>query len=252
MSTTASLSRAPSLVAIVGAGLGAGIGVAGCSLPSAKIETPAPAPAPAPTKHEVAAKTKAAAKARRKSATRGRGPTVIAAELLGDGDRLRLHFSEPLAPTRGVDPNDFRLSVALAYIYKLYAYAYYYDPGEYGGDEPMAITALDGAGEILELRLEPAFPISYCLEMQREVQDMRSEPGVKADGGLFLHYAPGEIPITDAEGNGVAAIAAEWVLRRRRGDEDADEMYFEGPLARRALRDPIPVRCGPELPPGPR
>ena len=225
--------------------VGSGIGLAGCALPSATIEAPqatATTKAPEPAKAE-----RAKAKAARKSASRGQGPSVVAAELTGDGDRLRLEFSEPLGPLDGVDPNDFRLSVALSYVYKLYAYAYYYDPGEAAGEELMSITAMTlgagGEGATLELRLEPAFPLSYCAEMEAEVADMRGEPGVRAEGGLYLHYAPGEVPITDVEGNDMDAIAAEWALRRRRGGDEAYEMYFEGARARRALREAIPVRC---------
>jgi hypothetical protein len=177
---------------------------------------------------------------------------VIEAELLGEGEHLRLHFSEPLAPTDNVDPNDFRLSVALAYMYKTYAYAYYYDAGLVDGEALMAVTAMRGQGDTLELYLDPPFDLGYCHELQREVDEMRGEPGVRADGGVFLHYAPGDAPITDPQGNQMAAIAAQWVLQKREGGDSPEEMYLEGPPARRALRDPIRVRCGPVRPPGPR
>jgi hypothetical protein len=168
---------------------------------------------------------------------------VIEAELLDDGGHLRLHFSEPLAPTDGVDPNDFRISVAMAYVYKMYAYAYYYDAGLLDGEQLMAVTSMRGQGDMLDLYLNQVFDLEYCHELQVDVADMNSEPGVRANGGLFLHYAPGDTPITDPQGNPMAAIAAEWVLHKRRGTEDPEEMYFEGPPARRALRDAIPIGC---------
>jgi hypothetical protein len=177
---------------------------------------------------------------------------VIDAELLGDGKRLRLYLSEPITPTDGVDPNDFRLSMALAYTYKIYAYAYYYDLGELGETgELLNIRSLQGQDDILDLELDQFVDPAYCVEFELDIQDMRNDPGVRADGGIFLHYAPGERAITDSEGNAMAPVAAEWVLRKRRGGEDAYEMYFEGPPARRALREAIRVRCGPEIPPGP-
>jgi hypothetical protein len=216
-----------------------------CALPSADISTTqTTAPQTAPR-----GKTKLP---QRKSAATRHAPTVLDAELLGDGKHLRLHLSEPVTPTEGVDPNDFRLSIAMAYAYKFYAYAYYYDPGELGETgELLSMRSLQAEGAELELELSQFVDPAYCAEFEREIMDMQGEPGVRADGGLFLHYAPGERGITDSDGNHMAAIAAEWVLHRRRGGDDAYEMYMEGPPARRALREPIRVRC-PEPPPGPR
>jgi hypothetical protein len=218
------------------------VALAACALPSADIST---------TQTTSPTPPRAQAKAQRKSAAPRHGPTVLDAELLGDGKHLRLHLSEPVAPTDGVDPNDFRLSLAMAYAYKLYAYAYYYDPGELGDTgELLSMRSLQANGATLELELDQFIDPAYCAEFQAELEGAQ-EPGIRVDGGLFLHYAPGERAITDNDGNEMRAIAAEWVLHRRRGGDDAYEMYFEGPPARRALREPIRVRC-PELPPGPR
>jgi hypothetical protein len=224
--------------------VGSAAAIMACALPSADIST---------TQTPTAVETRGKAKAQRKSAAPRHGPTVIDAELLADGKHLRLQLSEPVTPVDGVDPNDFRLSVAMAYEYKFYAYAYYYDLGEVGETgELLSMSSLKDHGDTLELELDQFVDPAYCMEIEIEVRDMRSEPGVRADGGIFLHYAPGERPILDVEGNAMSAIAAEWVLRKRRGGEDAYELYFEGPPARRALREPIRVRCSPELPPGPR
>jgi hypothetical protein len=213
------------------------IALVACALPSADISS---------TRTPAEAAPRAKAKAQRKAAAPRRGPTVLDAELLGDGKHLRLHLSEPVTPTEGVDPNDFRLSMAMAYAYKLYAYAYYYDLGELGDTgELLNMRSLQAKGDTLELELEQFIDPAYCAELERELLEMQ-EPGIRADAGLFLHYAPGERGITDSEGNQMAAIAAEWVLHRRRGGDHAYEMYVEGPAARRALREPIRVRC-PEL-----
>lgn len=223
--------------------VGSAVALTACALPSADINT---------THTPAATPSRDVAKAQRKSAAPRHGPTVIDAELLGDGKRLRLQLSEPVASTQGVDPNDFRLSMAMAYAYKLYAYAYYYDPGELGDTgELLTMRSLEAQGDTLELELGQFIDPAYCAELQQEIRDMQ-EPGVRADGGLFLHYAPGERGIVDSDGNQMAAIAAEWVLHKRRGGDDAYEMYVEGPAARRALREPVRVRCGPEIPPGPR
>lgn len=221
------------------------VALVACALPSADIST-------TQTAAPVESRDKDKTKAQRKSAAPRRGPTVIDAELLGDGKHLRLQLSEPVAPTDGVDPNDFRLSMAMAYAYKLYAYAYYYDLGELGETgELLNMRSLAAKGDTLELELDQFVDPAYCAELEREREDLQ-EPGIRADTGVFLHYAPGEQRITDSDGNPMAAIAAEWVLHKRRGGDDAYEMYMEGPAARRALREPVRVRCGPELPPGPR
>jgi hypothetical protein len=229
--------------------VGSAVALTSCALPSADIST---TNTPAPTE-ESRSKTKA--KAQRKSAAPRRGPMVIDAELLADGKHLRLQLSEPVTPTDGVDPNDFRLSMAMAYAYRFYAYAYYYDLGELGDTGELLnilnIHTLQAQPDTLELEVDQFIDPAYCAELQHDIADMQ-EPGIRADGGIFLHYAPGERAITDSDGNQMAAFAAEWVLHRRRGSEEAYEMYIEGPAARRALREPVRVRCGPELPPGPR
>ena len=185
-----------------------------------------------------------------------RGFAVAKAELQGDGLHLHLHFTRPLAPTQAVDPNDFRLSVGLAYAYKQYAYAYYYDPGYYAGEdeEPAHFVAMHGEGESLELTLAQPFPMSYCVELEREARAAAAEPGIDARGGLFLHYSPGQAPIRDRGGAKLKPAAEAWVLHRNTHGEDeaAYELELEGPKARRAFKGAIPVRCGPELPPGPR
>lgn len=222
--------------------IGSAVALVACALPSADIST---------TQTTAPTTPREKTEAQRKPTARRHRPTVLDAELLGDGKHLRLHLSEPVTPTDGVDPNDFRLSMAMAYAYKRYAYAYYYDLGELGDTgELLNMRSLQAKGDTLELELDQFIDPAYCAELERELMDMQ-EPGIRADAGLFLHYAPGERGITDSEGNAMAAIAAEWVLHRRRGGDDAYEMYVEGPPARRALREPIRVRC-PELPPGPR
>jgi hypothetical protein len=224
---------------------GCAAALASCALPSADIST---TQTPA-----ASTESRSKAKPQRRSLARGHRPTVIDAELLPDGKHLRLHLSEPITPTEGVNPNDFRLSMAMAYAYKLYAYATYYDIGEISETgELLNMRSLVGQGDTLELEFDQFVDPVYCAELERSVEELHREPGVRADAGMFLHYAPGERAIVDSEGNAMAAIAAEWVLRKRRGGDDAYEMYAEGLPARRALREPIRVRCGPELPPGPR
>ncbi len=229
-------------------GFGPAAMLTACALPSADISTTATA-----TATDGAPPPEPQSKPARKVGSRNLRPTVLDAELLPDGKHLRLYMSEPVTVPDGVDPNDFRLSVAMAYSYRLYAYAYYYDLGAMGeAGEMLDILSLREQGYTLELELDQFVDPTYCMELEQEIEAAKSEPGVRADGGIFLHYSPGERPIVDKDGNAMPPIAAEWALLKRRGGEDAYEMYFEGPPARRALREPVRIRCGPEPPPGPR
>jgi hypothetical protein len=221
---------------------GSSLLLVGCALPSAQVSVETqPTTTPEPTAEAKPAKSR--------PRVARQPPRVIQAELRGAGDRLQLQFSEPLAPVDGVDPNDFRLSMAMAYAYPGYAYAYYYDLGELFGDGDedtglMTITALVGEGDTLELSIHPPIEFDYCREIEREMLEARAEPGGRLDGGLYLHYSPGERPITDTQGDELRPAAGEWVLRGRAGGDDAYEMYFEGHKARRALRHAIPIHCG--------
>jgi hypothetical protein len=214
--------------------------LAACSLPTATL-----ALSNEPTPPAAAAKPPPEPRERKPGLDRRR-PEIIEAELL-TGDHLRLRFSEPLAGIDGVDPNDFRLSVGMAKSYKFYSYAYYLDPGDVvdGDHGLLRLSGMTSQADTLDLHLEPDFDLAYCHELMAGMIEMQNEPGIKAEGGLFLHYSPGDRAITDEAGNELAGIGPEWVLRGRRGGEDAYEMYFEGPQARRALRGLIPIECGP-------
>jgi hypothetical protein len=226
------------------AGTLAALSLAACRLPSADLGAIEPAESGAralPVEQEPLPRAK----------PRGR-PEVVDAELVS-GDLLRLTFSEPLAPLDAVDPNDFRLSVGMAKSYRTYAYAYYYDladavDGELPFLELRDMTMVDP--RVLELHLEPDFDLAVCHELLAELAMMTSEPGIQVRGGVSLHYLPSKAAIEDLDGNPLAPMGSDWLLARRSGGEDAYELYFMGPAARRALRDVVPVRCAP-APPAP-
>jgi hypothetical protein len=215
--------------------------LAACQLPTANLQLTTEAPKTAETKPT------AVAKRERKPGLDRRRPEIVDAELLS-GDHLRLRFSEPLAPLDGVDPNDFRLSLGMSYAYKFYAYAYYMDlvdtiDGDHEG--LLRLADMSGQGDTIDLHLEPDFDLAYCHELMAEIAEMQQEPGIRYEAGLFLHYSPGPVPVTDEAGNGLSPVGADWVLVARRGGDEAYELYFEGPEARRAMRGLIPVECGP-------
>src|SRR5690606_30696770 len=145
------------------------LALAACSLPSATLQ---------PTSSSAPATIVEPPPEQRKPAIRTRGgPVVLDATLTAGGTKLELHVSTPLAPTTGVDPNDFRISMAMAYAYKRYAYAYYYDVGELASDdgELMNIAALHGHGDTLELVLGAPIDPSYCREIEQEMREAEAE-----------------------------------------------------------------------------
>lgn len=215
----------------------ASLTLAACRLPTAdlgQLEQPEPSPSRPLVEAEPLPRAKPLGR-----------PEVIDAEL-ASGDLLRLTFSEPIAPPTNVDPNDFRLSVGVAKSYRTYAYAYYYDLADaVDGELPLLelrdMTLVDP--RVLELHLEPDFDLAICHELLAELAMMTSEPGIQVRGGVSLHYLPSKAAIEDLDGNPLAAMGSDWLLARRSGGEQAYELYFEGPAARRALRDVVPIRC---------
>lgn len=177
-------------------------------------------------------------------------PRVVEATLL-TGDHLQLQFSEAMAPTDGVDANDFRISLGMAYAYPGYAYAYLYDPGYAMADKPSEFTSVRSDGDMVHLYLDPPFDMSYCWELAQMVAEAKAEPGVTAEGGIYLHYAAGDVPVTDTQGKALADVGADWVIARTQGGDYSMEKEFEGPAARTALRGLIPINCGEKVPPGP-
>lgn len=154
----------------------------------------------------------------------------IARIAVDDASTIRLTFSHPVAEFGSINPNQFRLSLAetvtASYVYngvsEIFTYTTYLDlatvtdsyythrftfksiePGSSPNQiilrtlEPLGrhgCTWLDGVTELFEL---------YA-----------SYPGVTArfDHAIFLHYAAGDVPITDAAGRALSDIGADWVL----------------------------------------
>ena len=142
-------------------------------------------------------------------------------------DRLILRFSEPLAPIADVDPAHFRMSSALV-IDDLQGHdlTVYYDlanhfseglPGQAGklpdldGPWPRhAFTNVVGL-ERGEADDELIVQLSYPIEI--EVCDALDQAAALGNpAGIFVHYAEADYPrITDAAGNSLADIAADWI-----------------------------------------
>ncbi len=198
-------------------------------VPAAEPSPVALEPEPAPAKR----------KARRARGPRPGPPKIRHARLI-DPRHLELVFTEPLAPVGEVDPDRFRLSVGMDYRYARYAYAYYYDLGEAFSDK---------AGHFRELRqpepdrllfeLAAELDLETCEEITEMRREIRLDPGVRGDVGLFIHYrADGPKPVVDTQGEALAEVGPAFAEDRK-----LMEREFEGRDARQVLARLQAVDC---------
>ncbi len=152
------------------------------------------------------------------------GPNDVPFELVSaamnlTGEFIALRFSEPVGSLDGVDPSDFRISVARPYqlcsggggcVDKTgywdanFYVAYYLDYAPYGpppGSDRFEVDLLAPGNMATDVSLHFAVPLDpvFCEYFE----------GYPAP--LFVHFAPGPIPVRSADGEPLAAIGPEWV-----------------------------------------
>lgn len=139
-------------------------------------------------------------------------------------DRVQLTFTEPLAPTKLVNPRQFRLSSAYSTVdYQAgYASGYYYDLGGSDSYQPaivvIALEAYEGQPEVLSLQLNRPVPIDTCYAMRERQATIASNQGVdgsttRARTGVFLHYTSrGSEGVRDRAQNPLGDMGGEWAL----------------------------------------
>ncbi len=131
---------------------------------------------------------------------------------------LILTFNEAVGPVDGVDPSDFRISMALtssySYMGMQYDYSYYADPNTFFDEYAMPIGMMAIANgpnpDQISLTLAPGFNVDACAQLAGLLAE--APPEYMADGHFFPHYAPGDIPLTSEGGVELAAIGPDWVL----------------------------------------
>jgi hypothetical protein len=132
------------------------------------------------------------------------------------GKFVALRFSEPVAPIDGVDPRDFRISLAQP-IYSCnydacYTQTTYWDVNfyadHYAGYEPYSDARLE-----TDLIALGNMPTDIVLRFETEVDPIICDffPGEGDLDVLFVHYSPGEVPVRSADGEVLAPIGPEWV-----------------------------------------
>jgi hypothetical protein len=177
-------------------------------------------------------------------------PEIVRAELAGS-NRVRIHFSEPIAALDGFDPTDFRISYLRVYLNQQTAYssAYYYDVGYLNYGTAATPSQFQVRDNKLEIDFAPEVSPWFCRQLEYNYQ--YDPPGTASEAGLFLHYAAGKIPIRDEAGNQLANIGAQWVSAGRE-QPPQHRMQITGQAATQAGRGLVRVACGPPIPPGPR
>ncbi len=192
----------------------------------------APARSDAPVHPTGAAEPQPSDDARPRKRVLGR-PKIDRASLTA-ADELTLYFSEPVTPTAGFDPRQFRLSVGMHYTDIGYSATYYYDLSDLDESSPPVVFERIEPIDDRTLRLVLGRPLAAdaC-----DVEVSESEGASDESGGIFLHYQDREgSAIVDADGNRLKDIAAGWVLR------DAEGAAYYGRQAHRLLALG-PIRC---------
>ena len=146
---------------------------------------------------------------------------------------ITLTFTQPVAELGEVDPNNFRLSRALTqtitYTYDgmpmTYEYTSYSAIGLFTpeSEEYLTFTSIARGASATELILEGSLSFGEVacawVEYVTDEIEMNYLTGeyaeyysdVRFEVGIFLHYAAGDIPIENEDGDALANIGADWV-----------------------------------------
>jgi hypothetical protein len=147
-----------------------------------------------------------------------------------DHSTITLTFSHPVAEFAGINPNQFRLSLAetvtASYVQdgvtETFTYTAYLDLATISDSYYLqrftfkSIEPGPSANQILLRTLEPlgSDGCAWLDETTQLFELYASYAGVtvRFDHAIFLHYAAGEVPITDVAGRALPDIGADWVL----------------------------------------
>jgi hypothetical protein len=142
---------------------------------------------------------------------------LVSASLDATGQVVVLHFSEPVAPVDGIDPSDFRISyaalTALCGDEGCVDQTTYWDPNFYTEDYLGYQSGTGDRFEADQITLgNPATDVS--LHFGKPIKPYLCQyiaPYADEYDFLFVHHAPGDIPLESADGEPLAAIGAPFV-----------------------------------------
>jgi hypothetical protein len=146
------------------------------------------------------------------------GPNDIPFELVlarfnATGKFIALRFSEPVGAVDGVDPRDFRISLAQITYQCNYDACYtnttYWDPNfyadHYAGYEPYSTDRLE-----TDLIVLGNMPTDIVLRFETELEPSLCQWFPPEGEFLFVHYSPGAVPVRSADGETLAPIGPDW------------------------------------------
>lgn len=146
---------------------------------------------------------------------------LVSAEIDGAGQIVTLHFSKPVAPLDGVDPGDFRISHAMpTYLVTgmgEYPEITYWDPNfyveyylSYGMPtmKRFEVESISPGDDAHDVRLQFGTPLdpAFCEYVTTYI--IAYYPNYEA---MFVHHAPGDIPLTSIDGEPLEAMGSQWV-----------------------------------------
>jgi hypothetical protein len=169
---------------------------------------------------------------------------LMSASLDASGQTVVLRFSAPVGPLDGVEPSDFRISWAAPTAVcggdECYDQTSYWDPNFYASD-----YLGYGYGSNLRFEVDMIAPGS-------EANEVSLHFGAPLDPALceyaayygdydylYVHYAPGEIPLSSSDGESLAAIGPQWVEH----SGPIPSMHLDGDFPN--LDPKIPIPCSP-------
>lgn len=150
------------------------------------------------------------------------GPNDVPFELVlgalnATGKFVVLRFSEAIGPVDGVDPSDFRISFARIssqcdYYGGCFYQTTYWDPNFFAHNYIQYQPYSDERFEV-DLVTAGMQPTDVFLRFEQPLDPIVCE--YTGYGGeydvLFVHYSPGNIPLTSSDDESLAAIGLQWV-----------------------------------------
>lgn len=165
------------------------------------------------------------------------------ASLDASGQVVVLRFSAPVGPVDEVDPSAFRISYAivaqLCDEQECIAETSYWDPNFFvtdyigypnNGYSRFEVDQISAGAQATEITLHFELPLDPVL--CEHVAPVENYYDV-----LFVHYAPGDIPLTSSDGESLAAIGPQWVEH----ESPQPSMELDGKFPN--LDPKIPIPC---------
>lgn len=142
---------------------------------------------------------------------------LVSASLDATGQFVSLRFSKGVAPVDGVDPSDFRISYAMltesctddgcvteTTYWDPHFYVDYYIEYQPASTDRFEVDLVMAGDQATDVSLRFGLPLDPMLCEYVESYMAGYEV-------MFVHYSPGDIPVTSSDDDALAAIGMQWV-----------------------------------------